>query len=454
MNDQVSDEIKQHTKVMTTKLETKREELSKSVRQCARKIDSKVVTIEKVWRELVEFFDCYTYYKPNIAQVSLKKDTIVSAFTKCMQSSCAMELLDGDHLVVHPEFLGEVFSRFAKTGGETGCRTVSILGPQSSGKSTIANALWGGDFATSAGRCTKGLYASIFRTNFDGLPWLLFLDTEGLCSVENEPEFDQKLALLTIAMSDVILINVRGDIDIKVSNVLQIAVFCLREMSILEGQRRPELVFVQRDMVDFSQSKSATTMNILEKSMRDATKLLKNPDGRQVELKDILHFNRDSLFLMPSAYQPVDKTLYSHSGELQMPNPSFGEGCFKLRQKIVELAVGGVCNVGGIQKWGQRFCTVKTTIDKFKDLTNFTSVFALQTQQALDEQLQKLLDIYIYGHGEKQIDGECMATEMSQKQAECEEAVATAHKKVGATQRYEELERIKRDFVSFTESAA
>lgn len=40
---------------------------------------------------------------------------------------------------------------------------ISILGPQSSGKSTLLNFLFGCDFATSEGRCTRGVYGTFFK---------------------------------------------------------------------------------------------------------------------------------------------------------------------------------------------------------------------------------------------------------------------------------------------------
>ena len=55
------------------------------------------------------------------------------------------------------------------------CLVVTILGPQSSGKSTLLNFLFGCDFATSEGRCTRGVYGTFFRVkdskiaNFDGI---------------------------------------------------------------------------------------------------------------------------------------------------------------------------------------------------------------------------------------------------------------------------------------------
>jgi hypothetical protein len=58
-----------------------------------------------------------------------------------------------------------------------------MLGPQSSGKSTLLNFLFGCDFTSSAGRCTKGIYGTYFEIENKNLyecDAILILDTEGL----------------------------------------------------------------------------------------------------------------------------------------------------------------------------------------------------------------------------------------------------------------------------------
>ena len=147
-----------------------------------------------------------------------------------------------------------------------------MIGPQSSGKSTLANALWGAEFATSAGRYTKGLYASLFHTEMPGLENLLYLDPEGVCSVERDQEYDQKLVLLVLALSDVVLVNIRGEMSSTMQKILQMAIYCLQFMSIFIEFGRPEIIFVQRDMVDFSQAKYQETMRVVEASLHESTK--------------------------------------------------------------------------------------------------------------------------------------------------------------------------------------
>ena len=104
------------------------------------------------------------------------------------------------------------------------CLVLTIIGPQSSGKSTLLNFLFGCDFATSEGRCTRGVYGTYFRFSgsssnaFDGI---FVIDTEGLFALTNETDekfedrenFDSKLVLFCLAVSDFVIINVRGNLD-------------------------------------------------------------------------------------------------------------------------------------------------------------------------------------------------------------------------------------------------
>jgi ABC-type lipoprotein export system ATPase subunit len=58
-----------------------------------------------------------------------------------------------------------------------------VIGPQSSGKSLLLNILFGTQFLSSAGRCTRGVYGSILELKeTPGLRYkkILLLDTEGI----------------------------------------------------------------------------------------------------------------------------------------------------------------------------------------------------------------------------------------------------------------------------------
>lgn len=48
---------------------------------------------------------------------------------------------------------------------EKGVIVIGIVGLQSSGKSTILNSVFGCDFMSSVGRCTKGVYATYYEVS-------------------------------------------------------------------------------------------------------------------------------------------------------------------------------------------------------------------------------------------------------------------------------------------------
>ena len=88
---------------------------------------------------------------------------------------------------------------------------VSIIGAQSSAKSTLLNYVFGCGFATSAGRCTKGLYFTIIKRPDNKR--IVVIDTEGLLSiVARDHAFDNQITTMTFAISNLVIINNKGEI--------------------------------------------------------------------------------------------------------------------------------------------------------------------------------------------------------------------------------------------------
>mmetsp|Transcript_21849 Transcript_21849/g.29268 ORF Transcript_21849/g.29268 Transcript_21849/m.29268 type:complete len:143 (-) Transcript_21849:492-920(-) len=88
---------------------------------------------------------------------------------------------------------------------------ISILGQQSSGKSTLLNYLFGSRFVVSAARGTKGLNAMLIRFEFNPSQPILVLDSEGLFSIERaDPTFDRRMASFCFAFSNVCFVNIKS----------------------------------------------------------------------------------------------------------------------------------------------------------------------------------------------------------------------------------------------------
>ena len=96
---------------------------------------------------------------------------------------------------------------------------VCVIGPQSSGKSTLMNYAFGTQFFTSARRCTKGVYFTLLEfpediPNEAGVKWMLVLDTEGLQSPERiDNEYDRKIVLFAMLSANVLIINSKGELN-------------------------------------------------------------------------------------------------------------------------------------------------------------------------------------------------------------------------------------------------
>ena len=73
----------------------------------------------------------------------------------------------------------------------------------------------------SAGRCTKGLNAMLLRTDFKETKEILILDSEGIFSIErNDPMYDRRLAIFCLSVSNLLMINVNGELNIEIQKVL------------------------------------------------------------------------------------------------------------------------------------------------------------------------------------------------------------------------------------------
>ena len=57
----------------------------------------------------------------------------------------------------------------------------------------------------------------LLRTDFKETKKMLILDSEGIFSIErNDPMFDRRLAIFCISISNLLLINIRGELNIEI----------------------------------------------------------------------------------------------------------------------------------------------------------------------------------------------------------------------------------------------
>ena len=133
-----------------------------------------------------------------------------------------LELVDGDTYCVPLTWLKAVFESVHELVKDKKIFTISTLGTQSSGKTTMLNTMFGLQLPVSAGRCTKGVCMQIVQVKKgSSLPfdYVVVLDTEGLQGDNSESwNHDIELATFAVGLGDLTIMNIKGEIDPTMHN--------------------------------------------------------------------------------------------------------------------------------------------------------------------------------------------------------------------------------------------
>jgi len=248
---------------------------------------------------------------------------------------------------------------------------VSIMGAQSTGKSTLLNYLLGSNFKISAGRCTRGLNATLFETDIEDAKEMLLLDSEGLFSTErSDPKFDRRLATFCVATSNFVMINIKGELSMDVQDVLENLVFTLgRVPTVNMINKCARFHFVLRDQVD------AIPKQMIDSYQKLKIQLETTAELAGCELKSIIDLPLDmedaftifSCAISPQSiaandeYKPIEYSLL------------FRESCVNLRKKIFEFAANLDPNSRAVnlEKWNEEAVMVWTAL---KDSDDFAKL--------------------------------------------------------------------------------
>lgn len=193
---------------------------------------------------------------------------------KLLLDGFPIELVDGDASNIPLSWVRDVLKELnSLVQPKNKIRVITVLGVQSTGKSTLLNTMFGVQFAVSSGRCTRGAFMLLIKITdsfrehlkFD---YLVIIDTEGLKSPElaqldESHEHDNELATLVVGLSDVTIINIAMENSTEMKDILQIVVHAFIRMK--QVGKKPKCVFVHQNVADVSAH---------DKNMRDRKLLL------------------------------------------------------------------------------------------------------------------------------------------------------------------------------------
>ena len=252
-----------------------------------------------------------------------------------------LELMDGDAANIPLSWLKAVLSELKSLVGEKKLFVVSVLGVQSSGKSTLLNTIFGLQFAVSAGRCTRGVYMQLVQCE-TGLPfdYACVVDTEGLRAPElgmQKYDHDNELATLVIGLGDLTIINIKGENYAEMKDVIQIAVHAFLRMKLVSKyENHHRCVFVHQNVpATNAKEKTRNGRQKLQENLDEMTKeaAAQEKFANVQQFDQIITFNcNKDVWLFPD--------LWHGDPPMAPANPGYSTSVKEIRDKIfTEMAL-------------------------------------------------------------------------------------------------------------------
>ncbi|KAM8889399.1 up-regulator of cell proliferation-like [Synchiropus picturatus] len=215
-----------------------------------------------------------------------------------------LELLDGEASNIPQRWISHVLMELhQKVGGRSRLLVLTVLGVQSTGKSTLLNTMFGVRFPVSSGRCTRGAYMLFLKVGEDmqcGFDFILLIDTEGLKSPElaqldDSYEHDNQLATFVIGLSDITIINIAMENATEMKDILQIAVHAFLRMKAIG--KKPICHFVHQNVAGVSAyGKTMIERNRLLDNLNEMTRIAAKMEHKPAvqSFTDVLDYNVDT----------------------------------------------------------------------------------------------------------------------------------------------------------------
>ncbi|KAM6913425.1 interferon-induced very large GTPase 1-like [Lycodopsis pacificus] len=304
------------------------------------KVQSATFGLEHIFREMGQIYEAHASLEkqPERGQTDWSQYPELAA--ELMISGHPMELMDGDAGQVPLKWISGLLDEVMKKLGDKRVFVLSVLGVQSSGKSTMLNAMFGLQFAVSAGRCTKGAFMQLvevseeIKKDFE-FDYVLVVDTEGLRALELEGKatlrHDNELATFVVGLGNMTLINIFGENPADMQDVLQIVVQAFMRMKKIKLS--PSCVFVHQNVTDIGATeKNMDGKRQLQKKLDKMTELAAKEEVCDAKcFSDVIAFDvqKDVKYFAQ---------LWEGSPPMAPPNPGYSECVQELKTTILSKA--------------------------------------------------------------------------------------------------------------------
>ncbi|CAD8070845.1 unnamed protein product [Paramecium primaurelia] len=401
---------KDKNKEITIKQIQQRDEIQKLIdekvlqlKQNSKIISKRNIGIELFWREIISQKDQCIKSQIDIDPAKIIKEMI--------SKGEPYEFLDGDQLRIDQQFLIKLISNF-KDQGQERILVLSVLGPQSSGKSTILNKIFGCHFWTSVGRCTKGIYLQLLKIHnkafFNNLfDYIIILDTEGLQSPnQDDQEFDKKIALFVLSISDIILVNVKGDITKEFRSLVEMCIYTLGQMKSFTSSKQITWCFNQNNDVNNYAPFLAQLQSIVTSLSTEFSN--QKEEDEVIDYTEILGITQANIKILGFASteklwrQNESDGIYADWRQLII-NGTFSEEAYEYGIRVIKAYVdkfGRGDDQGrqmeNLQYFIQKIETTWQSISSLPDLIEFSQLIYHQQNQFMRQQFNEIMNNYVF----------------------------------------------------------
>ncbi|XP_073714334.1 interferon-induced very large GTPase 1-like isoform X2 [Misgurnus anguillicaudatus] len=338
----------------------------------AKDLQAATFGLEHILREIGQIYESCSAVKKEKEGMECGFSTLPSLAAEMMASGFPLELMDGDAAHVPLTWVTAVLDELINKLGDQRVFVLSVLGIQSSGKSTMLNAMFGLQFAVSAGRCTRGAFMQLVKVSDEmkgelEFDYILVVDTEGLRAPElsgmSTRHHDNVMATFVVGLGNLTLINILGENPSEMQDILQIVVQAFMRMK--QVKLNPSCMFVHQNVSDNTAGeKNMEGRRRLQETLDMMTKLAAKEEVCDVEyFRDVITFDiqKDVKYFAQ---------LWEGSPPMAPPNPAYCEN-------IKELKKNFVCNLS--KSNGIMLSRIKERIkDLWEALLNERFVFSFR----------------------------------------------------------------------------
>ncbi|XP_034146221.1 interferon-induced very large GTPase 1 [Esox lucius] len=253
-----------------------------------------------------------------------------------------LELVDGDASNIPLKWVSDVLHELnVLVLPKNKILVITVLGVQSTGKSTLLNTMFGVQFAVSSGRCTRGAFMLLIKVKQDfkkvlNCDFLLIIDTEGLKSPElaqldDSYEHDNELATLVVGLSDVTIINIAMENSTEMKDILQIVVHAFLRMK--EVGKKPKCQFIHQNVADVSaHDKNMRDRKILLEQLNEMTQAAARMENKEENksFTDVMEYNLET----GNWYIPG---LWHGNPPMAPVNSGYSESVYELKKNMIEI---------------------------------------------------------------------------------------------------------------------